>query len=141
MKRYRRDPSRKVSRERKDRYGPGILVFTSKRRKQDKNPAYAAFPTSVITRPLSCVARNTFRQLLSRQPDSRRHASGRNLPAPFSVYVLVLYIIPHVSDIGILFHQRRRLVGLHSRLSLSFALSLFLHQHADDPVLLPDIGQ
>ena len=61
MKRYRRDPHENIAGG-KDRYGPGIFVF-------HQNPAYAAFQTSVITRPLSCVARNTFRQLLSMQPE------------------------------------------------------------------------
>ena len=67
MKRYRRDPHENIAGG-KDRYGPGIFVFHLKR-KTGQNPAYAAFQTSVITRPLSCVARNTFRQLLSMQPE------------------------------------------------------------------------
>ena len=56
-------PSRKY-RGRKRPVWSGDIRLSSKR-KTGQNPAYAAFQTSVITRPLSCVARNTFRQLLS----------------------------------------------------------------------------
>ena len=79
MKRYRRDPHENIAGG-KDRYGPGLFVgmfvlpgyieivcFSTTMMGCD--PAYAAFQTSVITRPLSCVARNTFRQLLSMQPE------------------------------------------------------------------------
>ena len=59
---------------------------------------------------------------------------------PSLVYVLVLHIIPHVPDIGLLFRRHRCMVGIHSGHPV-LRPKPFLHLHADDPVLLPDAGQ
>ena len=114
MKRYHQVP-RKSNLAAKDKYGPGILTLHLKEGKE-----------KVIYLP----------QPRTEGTDSRR-GSHRNIPASVTLYVLVLCLIPDIPYIGILFHQWQ---GLHPGYHF-VCIKSFFHQHADDPLLLPDVGQ
>ena len=127
MKRYRRDPHENIAGG-KDRYGPGIFVFHLKE-KQDRILHMPPFkhPSSLVRFLVS--------QGIPFANYSPCNRSEGTLPAETyqrpSLYMFWFFI---------LFHQRRCLVGIHSRHTIVRAEPL-LHLHADDPVLLPDIGQ
>lgn len=136
MKRYHQIP-RKSNLVAKDKYGPGILTLHLKDGKEKAIylPPFR-HPSSVI------------RYLVSQEipfdnysPRERAVAdSHRNIPASVTLYVLVLCLIPYVPYIGILFHQWQRMVGVHPGYHF-ICIKSFFHQHADDPLLLPDAGQ
>ena len=109
--------------------------FTSKGRKRKSNLS-ASFPSPFLGHPLPGLPRNPLRQLRTEGTDSRR-GSHRNIPASVTLYVLVLCLIPDIPYIGILFHQWQ---GLHPGYHF-VCIKSFFHQHADDPLLLPDVGQ
>ena len=126
MKRYHQVP-RKSNLAAKDKYGPGILTLHLKEGKEKAIYLPPGLP------------RNPLRQLRTEGTDSRKD-SHRNIPAPVTLYVLVLCLIPSVPYLGILFRQWQRMVGLHSGYHF-VCIKSFFHQHADDPLLLPDAGQ
>ena len=137
MKRYHQVP-RKSNLAAKDKYGPGILTLHLKEGKEKVNLS-ASFPSPFLGHPLPGLPRNPLRQLRTEGTDSRR-GSHRNIPASVTLYVLVLCLIPDIPYIGILFHQWQRMVGLHPGYHF-VCIKSFFHQHADDPLLLPDVGQ
>ena len=136
MKRYHQVP-RKSNLAAKDKYGPGILTLHLKEGKEKVIylPPFRPF----LGHPLPGLPRNPLRQLRTEGTDSRR-GSHRNIPASVTLYVLVLCLIPDIPYIGILFHQWQRMVGLHPGYHF-VCIKSFFHQHADDPLLLPDVGQ
>ena len=133
MKRYHQVP-RKSNLAAKDKYGPGILTLHLKEGKEK-----AIYLPPFLGHPLPGLPRNPLRQLRTGGTDSRRD-SHRNIPASVTLYVLVLCLIPDVPYTGILFHQWQRMVGLHPGYHF-VCIKSFFHQHADDPLLLPDVGQ
>lgn len=137
MKRYHQVP-RKSNLAAKDKYGPGILTLHLKEGKEKAIylPPFR-HPSSVIRYLVSQEI--PLRQLRTGGTDSRRD-SHRNIPASVTLYVLVLCLIPDVPYTGILFHQWQRMVGLHPGYHF-VCIKSFFHQHADDPLLLPDVGQ
>lgn len=134
MKRYHQVPPQKqLGCERQ--IWSGHTDFTSKGRKRKSNLS-ASFPSPFLGHPLPGLPRNPLRQLRTEGTDSRR-GSHRNIPASVTLYVLVLCLIPDIPYIGILFHQWQ---GLHPGYHF-VCIKSFFHQHADDPLLLPDVGQ
>ena len=128
MKRYHQVP-RKSNLAAKDKYGPGILTLHLKEGKE-----------KVIYLPPFRHPSSVIRYLVSQEIPFDNYAPRERTvaevptetyqrPSLYMFWFFVLFLI--------LFHQWQ---GLHPGYHF-VCIKSFFHQHADDPLLLPDVGQ
>ena len=121
----------------KDKYGPGILTLHLKEGKEKVIylPPFR-HPSSVIR---YLVSQESLRQLRTEGTDSRR-GSHRNIPASVTLYVLFFVLFLIFLILGYYSISGNVWWGFIPAI-ISFCIKSFFHQHADDPLLLPDVGQ